>query len=44
MHLSELLALDYNINTLTEKAFNDKGLEISNKYLETLKKRVSFLV
>jgi hypothetical protein len=44
MHIADLLAIDYRINTLTKESFSDKGIEISNKELEILKKSVSYLV
>lgn len=42
--LSELLAIDYNINKLNKEMFHDKGVIISNEDLEMLKKRVSYLI
>jgi hypothetical protein len=44
MNITELLAIDYSVNKLTTRAFSDKGIKISNKNLETLKKSVSFLI
>ena len=44
MRLSDLLSINYRVIKLTVEAFSDKGIEITDDDLETLRKNVSYLV